>query len=188
MSSRTPRRAVLAAPFAALAVTGIAAAAGAAPLPRTGKVYAETGGFGTHNSLVLIVSASNPRSLVAGPAVTPLGSQYAVSIGALLCARATRSTTLAKGEKPFALFSFPGATLKLTDGHYGFSATKTDPRQQLLGSPVKPFTLKLTFTGTVTSATTITGTLAARGGPCTTARPVAWTAPLDPKEVAAPGA
>jgi len=161
---------------------GVALASPAAPLPLKNKVYNRvTPAGGKQVSLTLIVSRSNARRLVSGPLAPPLGSQYALSAGALPCPRAPRNSGLARNETPFALFGFPGATLRLRDGHYTFSVKRTRTGQEILGSTAKPFKLTVRLTGTVLSSRTITGTISATGGPCTTRKPLTWKLTLNRK-------
>jgi hypothetical protein len=165
-----------------LATGGVAVASSSAPLPLRNKAYnrATTAG-GKQVGLTLIVSRSRAKRLVAGPLTPPLGSQYAVAAGALPCPKAPRNPGLVKGETPFALFGFPGATLRLKHGHYGFSVKRTHSTQQLLGSPAKAFKLTVKLTGTVLNSKTIEGTISAIGGPCTTRKPLRWRVTLNRK-------
>ena len=88
---------------------------------------------------------------------------------------------------PFALFGFPGATLKLKHGRYGFSVSQKLDRAFVFASTVKPFKLTVKFTGTVTSSKAIAGTLTVHGGPCGVKRPIPYTVKLS-KDPVAPGA
>jgi hypothetical protein len=165
-----------------LLVTGGVALAAAAPLPLKNKVYNRVATLGGKRvGLTLIVSRSRATRLVSGPLSPPIGSQYAVSAGVLPCPKARRNPTLARRETPFALFGFPGATLRLRDGRYQFAVKRTKAGQALLGSPAKPFRLTVKLTGTVINARTIEGTLTARGGPCTTRKPLPWKVTLNSK-------
>jgi hypothetical protein len=165
-----------------LATGGVAVASASAPLPLRNKAYNRVAPAGGKQvGLTLIVSRSNARRLVTGPLSPPLGSEFAVSAGTLPCPKAPRNPSLAKGETPFALFGFPGATLRLRHGHYGFSVKRTHSTQQLLGSPAKPFKLTVKLTGTVLNSKTIEGTISAVGGPCTTRKPLPWRVTLNRK-------
>ncbi len=153
----------------AMAVPLIAAglALAAAALPQTGKAYDVGRAAAKGANLTLIVSATNPRQLIAGPAQPPLGSQYAVASGAVPCRKAKRASTLSKSAVPFALFTFPGATLRLSHGSYRFSVAGTAHHVTILGSSAEPITLRVAVTGVVRNATTIAGTITPRGGACT---------------------
>lgn len=159
----------------------VSVAQAAAPSLEPGKAYS-TGGTEHGVSITLVTSVRTPNRIEEGEAAA--GSQYALSEGSILCPKAKKNPGL-KGV-PFALFGFPGTTLHLKNGAYGFStrirAAKTTP----LGSSVKPFTLKVKVTGTVTSATEIAGTISVSGGPCKTKKPVPYSAKLDPKLPVAP--
>lgn len=168
-----------------LVLAGVALAA-SSPLHR-GKVYGTGGGITSRFTLTLITSSTNAGRLVAGPAQPPVGSQFALSTGSVRCPNAPRNPGLAKGNTPFALFGFPGARLKLIHGKLGFSVKRVDARQEVLGSPIKPFRFAIKITGTVKSATKITGTVTASGGPCAIRHPVAWTATYSPQDKVAPG-
>lgn len=177
------RRWALVASVALVLVTsGVAVAAAAAPLPLRNKVYDRVAPAGGRQvGLTLIVSRSRAQRLVSGPLSPPIGSQYAVSAGALPCPKAPRSPNLATHETPFALFGFPGATLRLRHGHYAFSVKRVHTGQQLLGSAAKAFKLTVKLTGTVVNSRTIVGTLSAVGGPCMTRKPLAWKVTLNRK-------
>ena len=165
-----------------LVTGGIAAASASAPLPLRNKVYNRVAPAGGKQvGLTLVVSRSDARRLVAGPLLPPIGSQFAISAGALPCPRAPRNPALAKSQTPFAPFGVPGATLRLRHGHYAFSVKRTHGNQELLGSPAKPFRLTVRLTGIVVSSKTIEGTLSAVGGPCTTRTPLAWKVTLNRK-------
>jgi hypothetical protein len=181
--TRLPRRRwVLVASVAFVLGTAGAALAAGASLPLRNKVYNRVTSIGGRQfTLTLIVSRTRATHLVAGPLTPPLGSQYAVSAGALPCPNAPRNPSLAKAESPFALFGFPGATLRREHGHYGFSVKRTDPAQQLLGSPAKPFRLTVKLTGTIVNSRTIEGTVSAVGGRCTTRKPLPWKLTLNRK-------
>jgi hypothetical protein len=176
--------------------TGIAALAGAgialgssAPLPKAGSAYVVRGGkLAKTFTLTLVVSHASARRIDAGPAVPPIGSQFALSVGSVKCPRAKRNPGLAKGEAPFGLFSFPGARLKLRHGRYSFSVTAKVAKESLLGSPVAPFKLTVKLTGTVTSTNAIKGRVKVKGGPCTVAKPFGYRAVYDKSEPVSPTA
>jgi hypothetical protein len=172
----------------ALLITAVTAAVAlaSASLPHTAKAY-DTGRKAKRVSLTLVISASNPKQILAGPTPPPVGSQFALSVGSIQCPHVTRNPGLPRSSSPFMLIAFPGATLRLSHGSYGFSKSSTVRRQVITGSPTKPFELKLKFTGSVVGATKITGTIAAHGGPCSPKGELAYTATLDPKLPVAPG-
>jgi len=153
----------------------------AAPLPQGGKAY--TAGTVKHGvSLTLVTSASGTA---IEPGSAALGSQFALSGGAVLCRKAKKSHGF--HEKPFAIFGFPGATLKLSHGTYGFSATVKAPHTIPLGSTAKPFKLKVKIVGQVASPTSIKGTVKAKGGPCTTKKALKFNATVNSSVPVAPG-
>ena len=164
-----------------LFLAGVALAS--APLPQAAKAYS-TGGIRGSVSVTLVTSASGKA---IEPGAAALGSQFALSGGSVLCKKAKKGPGF--HETPFAIFGFPGATLKLSHGKYGFSKSVTMPKTVPLGSSSssKPFTLKVKIKGTVTSPTAITGTVKPKGGPCTSKKPLKFTAKLDPKIPVAPG-
>jgi hypothetical protein len=162
-----------------LALADLALAA--SPLPKPGAGYS-TNGDKHGVSLVLVTSVRDPKQILEGSAA--VASQYAMSGGAVLCPKAKKSPGY-KGA-PFGVFGFPATELKPTGGKYGFSKTITQPKTTLLGSSVKPFTLKVKITGAVLSPTKIAGTVKASGGPCTTKKPLKYTAKLNPKLPIAP--
>ncbi|MGA2013934.1 MAG: hypothetical protein ABSH51_25850 [Solirubrobacteraceae bacterium] len=134
----------------AIALAGTALAA--APLPAAGKVY-DNGTVGKSKlTLTLVISPTSARKIESG---VPEFSQVAHSGGYLECPSSSK----------IAEFPFPGATLKLSSGSYGFSVTerRTDPT--FLGSP-RTGTLTLRITGAVTSATQITGAVTVSGDVC----------------------
>ncbi|MGA8746158.1 MAG: hypothetical protein WB507_09870 [Solirubrobacterales bacterium] len=163
-----------------LLIVALACVALAASLPQGAKAYS-TGGRKHGLSLTLVTSASG-KSIEAGEAA--LGSQYALSGGSVECHKAKKNHGF--HGTPFALFGFPGAKLKLTQGKYGFSKTAKSVTYAL-GSPAKPFKLKVTIAGAVASPTSIKGTVKATGGPCTSKRPLKFNAKLDNKIPVAPG-
>jgi hypothetical protein len=161
----------------------LAAAALAGPaLPKTGSAYS-TGGIKHGVSVTLVTSATDPKAIEAGEAAT--ASQYALSGGAVLCPKSKKNPGF--HETPFAVFGFPGATLKLSHGAYGFSKTVVQPDTSTLGGTAKPFKLKVKITGSVLSSTKIVGTVKSTGGPCTTKKALKYTAKLDTKLPVAPG-
>jgi hypothetical protein len=183
MLSRMLRHGVAAAVGVLLIAAGVAVAAAA--LPQAGKAYDVGRAVAKGASLTLIVSVRNPRQLLAGPANPPIGSQYALATGAVPCRRAKRTATLPRSEVPFALFAFPGATLRRSRGSYRFAVAETTHDVTILGSSAKPVTLRVAVTGVVRNSTTIAGTITPRGGPCTS-RPIAYVAKLNPRDRVAP--
>ncbi len=177
---QTWKLSILAAVVALLCLV-TAATAAAPPLPKTAKAYS-TGGLVHGVSLTLVTSATNPKRIEKGEAA--VGSQYAMSGGGVQCPKAKKGE--GSHEVPFAVFGFPGATLKMVKGAYGFSKT-TKERTSALGSPVAEFKLKVKIVGKVTSPTSIRGTVKVTGGPCTRKKPVSFKAKLDPKLPVAPG-
>ena len=165
------------------ALFGVSAIAfAAAQLPKSAKAFSTKPGRKTKLSLTLVTS-SDGRMIEEGAAA--LGSQFALSGGVVRCPKAKKAQGF--HEVPFAPFGFPHTTLKLTNGKYGFSARVVQPGATVIGSTAKPFTLKMKIAGTVVNPTTITGTLSARGGKCTTKKPLAYVAKLNPKDPVAPG-
>ncbi len=156
-------------------------ASAAAPLPRSASVYS-TGGFWHGLSLTLVISPGG-RAIEQGGAA--LGGHFALSEGALRCRKAVKNHGF--HEVPFTIFGFPGATLRLSHGHYGFSTAETVSDVTPLGSSVKPFTLKLRFAATVRSPSLIVGRVTAVGGPCSSGRPLRFKATPQPRERVAPG-
>jgi hypothetical protein len=159
----------------------VAVAQAAAPSLQPGKAYS-TGKTKHGVSITFVTSVRTPNRIEEGEAAA--GSQYALSEGSILCPKAKKNTGF--HEVPFALFGFPGTTLHVKNGAYAFSARIRAPKTTPLGSSVKPFTLKVKVTGTVTSPTKITGTISASGGPCKTKKPIPYSAKLDPKLPVAP--
>jgi hypothetical protein len=139
------------------------------------------GGFARGVSLTLVTGAANPKRIEKGAAAA--GSQFAMSGGAVQCPKEKKGEGF--HEVPFAVFGFPGATLKLVKGVYGFSKT-TKEKTSALGGTGSSFTLKVKIVGTVTSPTLISGTVQATGGPCTMKKPVGFSAKLDPELPVAP--
>jgi hypothetical protein len=174
-------QAAAASALAAVLAAGVALAAKSPPLPQTGKGYTTSGS--SRPSVTLVINASNPK--VIQPGAGALGSQFAISNGFLNCPKAKKN----KGFKgtPFVPFGFPGATLKLSHGSYGFSVKDTEHKTAPVGSSGKFFTLKVTITGKVSSATLITGTVKASGGTCTTKKALKYKAKLNPSLTVGPG-
>lgn len=158
-----------------------AATAAAPPLPKTAKAYS-TSGFAHGVSLTLVTSATNPKRVEKGEAAA--GSQFALSGGAVQCPKAKKGDGF--HEVPFAVFGFPGVTLKIVKGSYGFSKTIRE-KTSALGSTGAEFKLKVKIVGAVTSPSSIKGTVKVTGGPCTRKKPVSFRAKLDPKLPVAPG-
>lgn len=94
---------------ACLGLLALAAGAlAASPLPQRAKAYATNGNH--HGvSVTLVTSASNPKRLEPGEAAT--ASQFALSGGDVQCKKAKKGPGF--HEVSFAVFGFPGATLKL---------------------------------------------------------------------------
>lgn len=161
----------------------LAAVAVAAALPKSGAAFTTPAGRGHKLSLTLVTSADG-RSIEEGGAA--LGSQFALSGGSIRCPKAKKAAGF--HEVPFALFGFPKTALKPMHGAYGFTVHVVEPEASVLGSAAKRFTLKLKITGTVVDAGMIKGTIVARGGKCTTKKPLAYTAKVNPKVPVAPGA
>ncbi|HVC07466.1 MAG TPA: hypothetical protein VND98_07785 [Solirubrobacterales bacterium] len=154
----------------------------AAPLPKGASAFSTAAT--KHRSalgLTLVTSLSGD-SIEAGEAA--LGSQYALSGGSVLCPRAKKNHGF--HETPFAVFGFPGAKLKLIGGKYGFSKT-TRSVTSALGSSAKPFKLTVRVAGAIASPTSIEGTVNVKGGPCSSKKPLKFSAKLDKKIPVAPG-
>jgi hypothetical protein len=172
---------------AALAVAAVLAGAAAAlagpPLPTPEKAFQTPAGV--HRPLTLtLVSGATGKTIEEGAAA--LGSEFALSGGVIRCPKAKKAAGF--HETPFAAFGFPRTPLKLSHGSYGFSTHVTQRRESLVGSTAPSITLKLKITGTVVTPTTIEGTISAKGGKCTIAKPLSYTAKLNPKDSVAPNA
>lgn len=170
--------------FAALATLALAGVALAATLPKGGKAFTTPSTKHRAKLSLTLVTSADGRSIEEGAAA--IGSQYALSGGSISCPKAKKQPGF--HETPFALFGFPATALKLKGGSYGFAAHVTQTEASILGSTAKPFTLKVKIVGTVVNATTIEGTLSAKGGRCTTAKPLAFKLKTNPKVPVAPGA
>jgi hypothetical protein len=178
-TSRRSRIVVLLTALVGLVVSGVALAA--APLPKPASAYS-TGGYKHGLSMTLVIAPSG-RAVEKGGAA--LGSEFALSEGALQCPKAKKGHGF--HEVPFTIFGFPGASLKLSGGRYGFSKTETMSDTTPLGSTAKPFTLKVKIAATVASSTSIVGTVKATGGPCTSKGPLRFNAKFSAKDGVAPG-
>lgn len=177
-ANRLLKAAALATGLIALLLVGMALAA---PLPKGAKAYS-TGGR-KHGVVLTLVTSTSGKAIEKGSAA--LGSQYALSGGSVQCPKAKKNHGF--HESPIALFGFPGAKLKLSHGKFSFTKTIKTPGEVPLGSSVKPFTLQVTIAGSVASPTAIKGTVKAKGGPCTTKKPVKFDAKLDEANSVAPG-
>jgi hypothetical protein len=166
----------------ALLCLAAAATAAAPPLPKTAMAYS-TSGFADRVSFTLVTSPSNPKRIEKG--VAAAGSQFALSGGAVQCPKAKKNAGF--HEVPFAIFGFPGVTLKLKNGTYAFSKKIRRAGTVPLGSSGTGFVLKVTLTGNVVSPTLIEGTVEASGGVCTMKKPANYKAKLDPQLPVAPG-
>ncbi len=176
------RRGGLVALGACCVLLGLSALAlAAAQLPKPAKAFTTKSGLKGKLSLTLVTSTDG-KSIEEGDAA--LGSQFALSGGVIHCPKAKRAP--GSHEAPFAIFGFPRTALKLGKGKYGFSAHVVQHEASLLGGTAKPFTLKVQITGTVVNPTTINGTLSAKGGKCTTKKPLAYVAKVNPKIPVAP--
>jgi hypothetical protein len=151
VSAQRARGAGIAGTGMAIVLAGTALAA-AAPLPKAGSVYANGTVGKSKITLTLVISPSNAKKIESG---VPEFSQTAHSGGYLECPSSSK----------IAEFPFPGATLTLFGGKYGFSVTETSTDPTFLGSPNRG-TLTLRINGSVTSATRITGTVTVRGDVC----------------------
>ncbi len=179
MSNRLLKTATIAAGLVAVILVGVALAA---PLPQGGKAYSTAGP--KHGVSLTLVTSVSGKAIEAGSAA--LGSQFALSGGSVQCRKAKKNHGF--HEVPFALFGFPGTTLKLSHGKYGFSKTVKMSDEFVIGSSAKPFKLKVKIAGTVASPTSIQGTVKAKGGPCTSKKALKFKAKLDTKIPVAPGA
>ncbi len=153
MSTQRARRAGIAGAGIAIVLAGTALAA-APPLPKSGKVYTNGTVGRSKITLTLVISPSNAKRIESG---VPEFSETAHSGGYLECPSSSK----------IAEFPFPGATLTLSGGKYGFSVTETKTNPTFLGSP-NHGTLKLRVNGSVTSATRIAGTVTVSGDVCKT--------------------
>ncbi len=163
MSARRARRAGIAGTGVAIVLAGTALAA-SPPLPKQGNVYTNGDVGRSKLTLTFVISPSNAKKIESG---VPEFSQTAHSGGYLECPSSSK----------IAEFPFPGATLTLSAGKYGFSVTETKINPTFLGRP-NSGTLKLRINGSVTSATRITGTVAVSGDVCKTGT-IHYSLPLD---------
>ena len=153
MPARRARRVGIAGSAIAI-VLAATALASSPPLPKAGTVY-DNGTVGKSKiTLTLVISPSNAKKIESG---VPEFSQTAYSGGYLECPSSSK----------IAEFPFPGASLTLSAGKYGFSVTETKTNPTFLGSPNNG-TLKLRVNGSVTSATRIAGTVTVSGDVCKT--------------------
>ncbi len=176
-ANRLLKTATIATGLVVVLLVGVALAA---PLPKGAKAYSTAGR--KHGVSLTLVTSSSGKRIELGEAA--LGSQFALSGGAVNCPKAKKNHGF--HETPFAIFGFPGATLKLSHGKYGFSKT-TKSETSALGSSAKTFKLRVTIAATVASPTSIKGTVTAKGGPCTSKKPLKFNAKLDNKIPVAPG-
>lgn len=151
---------VVAAALVALCAQGSSLAA-SAPLPLTAKEYS-TGGYTHHVSVSFVTSATNPKKIQPGPA--PLGTEFAVGGIYVQCPGAPKSSS----TTPFAAIAYPGLTLRLSHGRYGFSKRLKFNQFLLASSLGKPVKLSVLFTGTVASSKLIKGTVKITGSQCKT--------------------
>lgn len=162
-----------------------AVALAAAPLPHAEKAYTTFAGFPNKSGIgMILIMSSSPKRIQRGGELAKAVS--VISSGSYKCPNAKKSAGSTK--TPTVSFGFPGATLKLSKGAYGFSVKETQPKTTLTGSSEKPFTLKVAITGKVSSSTLITGTIALSGGKCTTKTPIKYSAKLDSAVPVPPGA
>jgi hypothetical protein len=161
-------------------MSGVALAA--APLPHTHKAYDHIG-LANGLGLTLVISAHNPKKIESNVDFIGVSSRFSHSGGIIDCPKAPR----APGPLgPFAPFGFPGATLKLSHGQYGFSVSWTRFHIKLHSSSAPAFNLHLNITGRVVSSTEITGTFQATGGYCTTGMPIKYKLTLDKAALVGP--
>ncbi|MBS1888117.1 MAG: hypothetical protein JSU06_13110 [Actinobacteria bacterium] len=170
--------------FTALAALALAAVAVAATLPTGGKAFTTPPTKHRAKFSLTLVTSPDGRSIEEGGAA--IGSQYAISGGSIECPKAKKQPGF--HETPFLIFGFPATALTMKGGTYGFTAHLTQRETNILGSTAKAFTLKVKITGTVVGATTIEGTVSAKGGSCTTKTPLAFKLKPNPKVPVAPGA
>jgi hypothetical protein len=179
-ASRVLKTAALTAGLIAALLVGLALAA---PLPKGAAAFSTAATRHRAALSLTLVTNLSGNSIEGGAAV--LGSQFALSGGSVECPKAKKAQGFR--EKPFAIFGFPGAKLKLAHGKYGFSKTINAPHTFVIGSSVKPITLKVAIAGAVARPTSIKGTVKAKGGPCTSKRPLRFNAKLNSKIPVAPG-
>ncbi len=180
MSVKTLYRSATAACVLIALVAGAALAS--APSLHRGRAYVSN--VKAKAFITLITSATNARTLIAGPVgAVPIASQFPDTIGVVRCPKAKRERGAPRSSTPSALFGFPGATLKRSHGRYSFSVSRTIHDQTVFESTAKPFTLNVHVTGVVTGAKSITGKMSVSGGPCTI-KPLAYTAKLSSEKVA----
>jgi hypothetical protein len=165
----------------ALALAGMALAA--ASVPKPAKAYQQPYQLGTKGlGLTYVTSAAS--GTVIEPGAPALGSEYPVSQLFIACPKAKKNHGLV--GLPFADIGFPGATFKLKHGKYEFSKS-AKAKAYITGSPGGPFTMKVTFTATVNSAKSISGTVKITGGACKTKGALRYTAKLRSADTVAPG-
>ncbi len=170
------RRRLITGAIGAVAVVSATAGAAfaAAPQLHAGSAYDNFGKHKSKVSLFLVTAAGNPSKLNGGPAIYHHGPEG--GSGALRCPKAPLNSRYSYAT---AEFGFPGATLKLSGGKYGFSVKWTSRHTKVVGSTEARVNLHLSLTGKVQSASTITGEFTARGGGCTTKKPVKYEVSLD---------
>jgi hypothetical protein len=147
------------------------AAVASAPLPHPGKFY-DNSGQKSKSAVFLYISATNPKQIVKGPDFFHGGSPGS-----------SVDPNCPAGQ---AQGGFNGAKLKLSGKHYTFTDAWTSHAKILEektggGEKLVPVTLKITLTGTVENAKTISGTLKWKG--CTGSKTgrASYRASYDPK-------
>lgn len=132
----------------------------AVALPAGGEVFTARGDHRAKFSLTLVTS-TNGRLIEAGAATT--SGKHAHSGGSLTCGKSA------------VTFGFPQTALTLQHGAYGFRAAFTKRKKSVSGSD-KAAPIRLELVGRVVDAATISGTIGARGGGCSTRKPISFVA------------
>jgi len=141
----------------ALAGTGVAEAASAArPTAHSSYGFRKAGRFSvTLNTIAATQISSSPANV--------LGSQFPITGIGVTCPGKKVS-----GRSPFLDLGFPGATLKLKHGHYGFSRAYTERGVSKLvpGATTTLKSVKIKLSATVATSKLITGTVSVKAAGC----------------------
>ena len=137
--------------------TGVAEAASAAkPAAHSSYGYLKAGHFTvTLNTVTATQISSSPANV--------LGSQFPITGIGVTC-----PGKKVAGRSPFLDLGFPGATLKLKHGHYGFSRADTEKNVSKLlpGGTTTIKSVKIKLTATVATAKLITGSVSVKAAGC----------------------
>ena len=140
-----------------VAGTGVAEAASAAkPTAHSSYGFLKAGHFSvTLNTVTATQIASSPPNV--------LGSQFPITGIGITC-----PGKKVAGRSPFLDLGFPGATLKLRHGHYGFTRAYTEKAVSKLlpGATTTIKSVKIKLTATVATTKLITGTVSVRAAGC----------------------